>query len=187
MSDGKKIAHLSSLLLWSVHEALKIQMKKQQFLFLFFFICDCLRNAPHAKGAGLPHCRLCPREQRACGSDGPQAKAGATAGARRQERVCQEGEDEPLGLLPAGAVPGQGWAGGVLPAGQLSAAGLCKSTSTHGCSRTPGSAPDFPSRILAFIMLLSVALGAEDLTDKSGLDLPCPHWDQRGLACRGGT
>lgn len=121
------------------------------------------------------------------GSDGPQAKAGAAAGVRRQERVCQEGEDEPLGLLPAGPGPGQGRAGGVPPAGRLGAAGLCRSTSTHGRSHAPGSAPDFPSRVLPFVMPLSVALGAEDLTDKSGLDLPCPYGDPRGLVCRRGV
>lgn len=163
---------------------MKIQMNKKRFPFLFFFTCDCLRNAPRAKGAGLPHHCLHPHEQRACGSDGPQVKARAATGEWRQEWVCQEVEDEPLGLLPTGAAPGQGRAGGVLLVGRLGGAGLYRSTSTHGRSRTPGSAPDFPSCVLPFIMLLSVALGAED---KSGLDLPHPHWDQRGLACRRGT
>lgn len=35
----------------------------------------------------------------------------------------------------------------------------------------------FPSHGLPIIILLFVTLGAEDLRDKSGLDLPCSHWD----------
>lgn len=90
-------------------------------------------------------------------------------GACRQERVCREGKDESLGLLPAGATPWQGQAGDVPLAGQLGTAGLCRSTPPMS---TPSSARGFLSHVLPFIMLLSVAVGAED---KSGLDLFCPH------------
>lgn len=65
-----------------------------------------------------------------CGSNSPQAKAGAAMGAWRLERVCQEGKDEPLGLLLPGAAPWQGQAGDVLLVGWLGTAGLCGSTST---------------------------------------------------------
>jgi len=156
-------------------------MKKKRFPFLFFFTCDCLRNIPHAKGAGLRRCHLHPCAQRARGSDGPQAKAGAAAGAWRQEQVCREGEDEPLGLRhwsSAGAGPGRR-----CPAGGAAQHGRSLQAHLHPRALVgPGLSSWFPigESALPFAVLLAVARGAEG---KSRLDLPRPHWDQRGLAC----
>lgn len=143
---------------------------KKIFPFLFFF-GDCLTNTPLPRVQVFPIAASVPVSSRRVGAMFHSQRPGPP-------RERWEGEDEPLGLLPDGAAPGQGRAGGIPPAGPLGRAGLCRFTSTHGRSRAPGSAPNFPPHIL----LLSVARGAED---KSGPVLPRPHWDQRGLVrCR---
>lgn len=102
------------------------------------------------------------------GSNIPQVKARATSGAGRQERVCWEGEEEPLSLLPAGAVPGQcrqpvsHWQGS--SAWRVSAGPLYP-----GALACPGLSSRFP---VTHSAPHPVALSAEDLTDKSGLELP---------------
>lgn len=110
------------------------------------------------------------------GSNSPQAKPRTAMGAWRPERVCQEGKaSSPLGQRHGRARQAMScWWDGL--AQQVSAG-------PPPLLSTPGSAHGFPSHVLPLVMLLSVAVGADD---KSGLDLFCPHWDQRGLVqCRG--
>lgn len=79
----------------------------------------------------------------------------------------------------------QGSAGRQCPAGRAAQRGV--SPQVHFYPRAL-ACPRLTSRFPAMHPAPHpVALSAEDLTDRSGLDLPCPHRDQRGLVCCGGT
>lgn len=96
----------------------------------FYFNFDCLRDNLVPRVQIFPTATSVPVSSMH-GSNSPQTKPRTAMGAWRPERVCQEGKDEPLGLLPPGAAPWRGQAGNVLLVGRLGTAGLCGSTSTR--------------------------------------------------------
>lgn len=116
-------------LLWVVHEALKIQMKNSFWSSYFSsVIASEIPLLPRVQVS--PTAASIPMRSRCLGAVA-QAEAGNAAGV-----WIQEGPDKRVRMGPSvSSLLGQ-WQGralGVPPAGQLSTAALCRSTSTHGC------------------------------------------------------
>lgn len=101
-----KVQTTRSSILFSFGVCVKPRDEEKQCC--FFFPCDCLRNAPPAKGTDLPLATSFPVSS---GRDGPRMKARVTAGARKQDRQCWECKDEPSASSCSWAAPGQGRAG----------------------------------------------------------------------------
>lgn len=141
-----KVQTTRSSILFSFGVCVKPRDEEKQCC--FFFPCDCLRNAPPAKGTDLPLATSFPVSS---GRDGPRMKARVTAGARKQDRQCWECKDEPSASScswgSARAGPGRLSCQGGGSTRQVRA-GPPPPTSTH---TTAGSDPGFPSYVLPFL------------------------------------
>lgn len=141
-----KVQTTRSSILFSFGVCVKPRDEEKQCC--FFFPCDCLRNAPPAKGTDLPLATSFPVSS---GRDGPRMKARVTAGARKQDRQCWECKDEPSASScswgSARAGPGRLSCQGGGSTRQVRA-GPPPPTSTR---TTAGSDPGFPSHVLPFL------------------------------------